>query len=88
MRTSIEIDKADRVLQLARTAVSAKIQLLEALSSISEILGCSFETVHDWVTAMSITADSGMELKDLDLIDLVEAASEGFNTVARHGKPV
>ena len=77
-------EERERILKLLRQAVVYQIGLWDAALEIAEQTECEYSEVLKWVNETSITADSGLELADKDLDELLGLAIPTANV----GRPL
>jgi hypothetical protein len=73
----------EELLRKLREAVAYQIGLWDTAHEISEKLDCDLDTVLDYVQSAAIVADSGMELTQDDLDELMGIGIPGRIVVGR-----
>jgi hypothetical protein len=77
----------EELLRKLREALVYKIGLWDAATVVSEGLDCDLARVLDYVENAAIVADSGMELTQDDLDELMDVGAPGRTVVGRPLKP-
>lgn len=67
------------LLQAFQNAISMQSELWIATSSLADTLDCTLECVKDAIRGFAITADTGLELDEMDLHGFLgEPEAEGY----------
>lgn len=77
-----------RLIRKLRKAIHAQIEFWDLMSAIAEITAADPDRVLEFCQATAITADTGMELGETDLQDLLDCLAGTLTAKTWRAKPL
>jgi hypothetical protein len=88
-KENLDQDTRRKLRKAFQNAISMQSELRIATSSLAKVLDCTMEHAEEAMRSIASMADTGMELGELDLRELLgEPEAEGYIRIGRPLKPI